>query len=226
MRISGIHRLKYIFFITVLSVSFLFISSTMAEPAEPGTDENPLVSKDYVDARINEVVAKIDQLNIDARFKGLETKIDGLNTDSKIIALTTQMNDLIAKNKELSQTITVITNDNRELKKKNDELTAKYNTLSLQAGKLEKASKFEVVEVSAGKQILAGAGTEIILRYGEAKGVAGKEGGLLDTATGKDLGSGVSIPVNHLLISSRDDGRGIKVAAKAWLLIRGTYTVK
>ncbi|MCX8130180.1 MAG: hypothetical protein N3I35_08785 [Clostridia bacterium] len=102
----------------------------------------------------------------------------------------------------------------------------KDNGLKSSIDKLNKQSKFIVLEVGAGKQLITGAGTEIVLRAGKAAAIRGSYGGLSDVTAGKDISSGVAIPYNHLLISSRDDGRGIKITAKVWVLVRGSYKIK
>jgi hypothetical protein len=102
----------------------------------------------------------------------------------------------------------------------------KDNALKSSVDKLGNQSKFTVLELGAGKQLLTGAGTEIIIRSGTAKGIKGTNGGLSDVTSGKDIAAGGSVMCNHLLISSRDDGRGIKASTKVWVLIRGAYTIK
>lgn len=102
----------------------------------------------------------------------------------------------------------------------------KDNALKSSIDKLSDQSRFTVLEVSAGKQLITGPGTELIVRSGTAKGIKGTNGGLSDVTSGKDIVSGGAILYNHLLISSRDDGRGVKASTKLWVLIRGSYTIK
>lgn len=89
---------------------------------------------------------------------------------------------------------------------------------------------FEVVRVDAGQTILLAGGSEAILRSGSATTVGGTAGGLVDATAGKDLNQGDKVPVQHLLISSRSDGRGLKITSdvskEAYLLIRGAYEIK
>lgn len=91
---------------------------------------------------------------------------------------------------------------------------------------VDQATKFTVVEVSAGKQLIAGASTEIVLRQGKATSIGSASGGLADVTLGGDWQTGFSIPSNHLLIVPKDDGRGIKAVTDIKVLIRGTYTIK
>jgi len=43
---------------------------------------------------------------------------------------------------------------------------------------------------------------------------------------GVDLEQGSNVPKQHLLISSRTDGRGLKITTNSFLLIKGAYQVK
>ncbi len=87
-------------------------------------------------------------------------------------------------------------------------------------------SGFVVVEVQAGKTVLLSGGAELIVRSGKAVAIQGTYGGLADVTSGADVLNGKPIVNQHLLISSRSDGRGIKLNTQtAYLLIRGGYTV-
>lgn len=84
-----------------------------------------------------------------------------------------------------------------------------------------------VVEATKGQVVVLGAGSEIIVRSGETTAISGMSGGLADVTGAKDLVTGDKVPNQHLLISSRDDGRGVKVVSdKAYMLIRGSYSVQ
>ncbi len=86
---------------------------------------------------------------------------------------------------------------------------------------------YVAVEAKAGQTILLSSGSEAILRSGSAQAIVGINGGLVDASVGGDLNkNGMNVPVQHLLISSRSDGRGLVIKENAWLLIRGAYTIK
>lgn len=135
----------------------------------------------------------------------VDTKITDLTT--KLEALTKTVNDLTAKNAELAA--------------KSDELKTQ-----LQNAQQTQAAKFVPVNVKAGKQLIAGEGTEMIVRAGQVKAIASAGGVVADVTSGKDLQNGAAVPLNHLLLSSRDDGRGLKVNTDSWVLVKGTYTIK
>ena len=84
---------------------------------------------------------------------------------------------------------------------------------------------FKVVELKGGQSLIAGAGTELILRSGEASAISSSLGGLSDVTGAKDLQKDEKVPTNHLLIIPRDDGRGVRALADCFLLVRGGYTI-
>lgn len=85
---------------------------------------------------------------------------------------------------------------------------------------------FKVVEVPAGKSLYGEAGTEMVLRMGKGSVIATEKGGLADLTSGYDLGKGTAIPANHHLVVPVDDGRGLYVAEKSLVLVKGGYTIK
>jgi len=88
------------------------------------------------------------------------------------------------------------------------------------------APTFQVVVVAPNKKVLTGTGTEIILRSGRAKAVEGAGGGLSNLTLGRNLSSGNLIEKDHLILSPRDDGRGIVTESEAILLVRGGYKIE
>ncbi len=158
-------RLYITILITAVLTIFLvnIVQGVTGSGAEPGTEANPLVSKDYVDARIDELLRQIQ---------------------------------------------------------------------AIQQGGNGGNALFQVVELSSGQQLIAGASTEIIVRSGTATAISGINGdGLSDLTTDDitkgNLVTGQVIPPNHLILVARDDGRGLKaVSDKVFLLVKGPYTIK
>ena len=152
--LKNVRRVHIIVILAVIvySIALVNITQAVAGSAEPGSEANPLVAQDYVDARIAELNSQIEELT--------------------------------------------------------------------------KASKFEAVQIKAGKQLVAGASTEIVLRSGKAAAVVSANGGLSDLIAGNDIPAGGNIPLNHLILIPRDDGRGFKTVSDVWILIKGTYTIK
>ncbi len=141
----------------------------------------------------------VSQSYVDQKVTELTAKLDAANT--AIGDLTKKISSLEAANEALSKQLKEVQPD---------------------------AMKFQPVQLKAGQQLSAGESVEIILRSGKAKAIAGTYGGLSDitAASSEDIKTGVNIPLNHLLLVSRDDGRGITAVTDSWIIIKGTYTIK
>ena len=88
------------------------------------------------------------------------------------------------------------------------------------------SNNLEVVEIRSGQSIIAAGGTEIILRAGRASIIGGELGGISDVTNGKDLDTDKPVPLNHLLIVPRNDGRGAYAITDAIFLVRGEYRIR
>ena len=83
-----------------------------------------------------------------------------------------------------------------------------------------------LVNVKKNQKLIGGEGTEFVVRSGSGVIIATANGGLADLTVGLDLPDGSEAPLNHLLLSPRNDSRGIQFTTNAIVLIRGKYTVK
>lgn len=84
---------------------------------------------------------------------------------------------------------------------------------------------FSVLHIAAGQMVIGGEGTEIILRSGEARIVAPGENGVSDITAGLDLTQGTRITTNHMLLTPRNDGRGLQAVTEAYLMVKGEYNL-
>jgi hypothetical protein len=93
-------------------------------------------------------------------------------------------------------------------------------------GTPEITSTLVVEKLETGQSLIAGAGAEFIVRTGHAVGIMSKDGnGIPDVTDGTDI-KGTKVPLNHLLLFPRDDGRGIKVIkGPSHIMIRGSYEI-
>jgi hypothetical protein len=119
-----------------------------------------------------------------------------------------------------------------------DEIKARVGQLVEEINRLDEAimkmpsgsGKFEVIELKKGQKLIAGASAEIIVRSGTATAIEGKNGdSLADITSDQSLEykTGDIIPNNHLILVSRDDGRGLTaVSDKVFLLFKGEYTIQ
>ncbi|WP_265445630.1 hypothetical protein [Acetivibrio straminisolvens] len=155
---------RKVILIAILSVVVIHIAQVVhaSVTAEPGSEEEPLVSQSYVDSKFEEMAKKLEEAE-----KRLE--------------------------------------------------------------EIEKYGKFEALELNKDQVLIAGASAELILRGGKALAIGGEGGGLSDitSGTGADINTDDEVPLNHLLLVSRDDGRGLRVTSeKAWVLVKGPYTIE
>ncbi|CAM4371805.1 hypothetical protein L1N85_07895 [Paenibacillus alkaliterrae] len=87
----------------------------------------------------------------------------------------------------------------------------------------------EVVSVPAGKTLMAGQGTEVIVRVGQAIAYSSDSNGISDLTAGADLKSGTVVPKNHLMLFPRE-GRGVLPDPAQpnglTVLVRGSYSIQ
>lgn len=194
--------------LALVAVIGAFTVAQAASQPQPGSEFDPLVTKSYVDEQIQILTQKIGSGTV---VPSGGSSSAGTVDQQVINNLRTDISDLINL---LIQAMTRI----QDLEKQNLELIQKVD--ELQKG-------FVVVEASKGQKILLGSGSEVLVRSGQTKAIQGELGGLADATGAADLQEGALIPNQHLLISSRNDGRGILITSdKAFLLIRGSYTIE
>ncbi|MFF2483673.1 hypothetical protein [Paenibacillus sp. NPDC058071] len=96
-------------------------------------------------------------------------------------------------------------------------------------GNAGSSTKLEVVTVPNGKTLIAGEGTEVIVRSGKAVVFSPDANGLSDLTAGKDIFKGNTVPANHLILFPRA-GRGVTTdpgfTKSLTVLVRGGYTVQ
>ncbi|SHJ61823.1 hypothetical protein [Paramaledivibacter caminithermalis] len=125
----------------------------------------------------------------------------------------------------INQNIETINNSSVGMNSQLQELKAKVEQLN-NTSTAESQDKYRVVFVKAGSTIMFGESSEVIWRSGKAAVIASQNGGLSDVTTGVDLTEGVEIPLNHLLIIPRNDGRGASVTVDSYVMIKGAYTIQ
>ncbi len=81
--------------------------------------------------------------------------------------------------------------------------------------------QWKVVELEKGQVLKGQAGTELIVRRGQALVVDPVGNGIPDLTSGTDISAGSSVPVNHLLLIPREDGRGIRTTSEVVAMYRG-----
>jgi len=90
---------------------------------------------------------------------------------------------------------------------------------------------FKVVELEKNQKLIGEEGTEIIVRSGNTTAITGSSGEkLVDVTDGYSdyFDTGAPIPINHLLVVSRSDGRGIESIDEkevVYVLVKGGYSI-
>lgn len=222
---------KTIISVLIIASSLVAVHIIQAATAEPGTDEDPLVTKSYVDQKF-ESFSGIKEL--DTKITALTTKNEELT--NKLDELATKDEEQIKKIEELysaggeqSKKIEELTKALNELYEKNEEYKVKTEEMETRLASIETYGKFVALELTENQKLMTGESAEIIMRGGKAKAIGGEGGGLSDitSGTGGDVNTDQDVPLNHLLLVSRDDGRGIKIVSKkAWVLVKGPYTIE
>lgn len=205
-------RRGHVLFI-VVSLAMVITAFSVAQAAtsaQPGSEFDPLVTKSYVDEQIQKLALKIGS---GASTGGSSGGSTGAGTVDEQV-----LNNIKADVRDLTNLIIDAYTELQSLEKQNRELIRKVEALE---------QGFVVVEATKGQRIRLGSGSEVLVRSGETKAVSGELGGLADATSAKDLVDGMAITNQHLLISSRDDGRGIIVVSdKAFMIIRGAYVIE
>ncbi len=200
-------RVLYVAFL-LMAVVTAFTAAQAATSAQPGSEFDPLVTKSYVDEQIQLLTSKI---GTGTPSTGGTSTGTGTVDEQVLNNIRTDVRDLI------NLTIDAFTRID-SLERQNIELIRRIEALE---------QGFVVVELSKGQKVILGAGSEILVRSGETTAISGELGGLADVTSAQDLTNGMKITNQHLLLSSRADGRGVFVASdKAFFLIRGSYTVE
>lgn len=145
---------------------------------------------------------------VDQQIAQLAAKISSSNTGSPGSVSSSELEQLKADVGDLTKFVIDALSDIQELEKKIAD------------------NGFQVISVKKGQVLELAGGSEVILRSGAATAISGQSGTLVDVSAGKDLLNGAAVPVQHLVISPKGDGRGLKITSDAWLIVRGGYTIK
>ena len=202
----------------------LAVFSLLVYAAEPGSSGDPIALKSYVDSKLTALEAKLagQPQNAAPQATGQDAAASDGSAD---------ISGLIDKIDKLSKDVESLTEENASLRRSVAQLGASGGggggaAGSSGGGTLGSSDKFSPIEVFTNQKITMGEGAEAVLRTGKALAIRGELGALLDLITGKELGAGENITPNHLIISSRNDLRGMRVTEDAWLLIKGAYEIR
>ena len=193
----------------IVCVSFVYAS-------EAGSNDDPIALKSYVDAK----------------FSALEKKFTGTPETSADAPTGTSTNvnadvaDLAKKVDSLTKTVATLKSENETLKRSVQQASGTGTDSVDGIGKGSVGYIFEIHEIKSGQRVLLGASTEMIIRTGSAQAIKGELGGVIDLITGEELDAGDDVTINHLLLSSREDNRGVRFTEDAYVMIKGAFSVR
>ena len=86
--------------------------------------------------------------------------------------------------------------------------------------------QWTIADMKAGQVFEGKAGTELLIRRGDAVVVDGTGNGIPDLTGGTDLQAKQKVPLNHLLLIPRDDGRGFIATGSVVVMYRGEAVIR
>lgn len=173
--------------------------------AQPGTAEDPLVTRRYFNAAIEELTNEIAILraliaggaNLPAHQGTFE--ISGGDTDAIMADLMRYIDSRLAAM----------------------EFAPGYVDFTTPP----QMPPFTVLHTQAGQVLTFEAGAEFILRGGGAIAITGPYNGIPDVTAANDVMNGTLIGLNHLMMIPVTDGRGVLFTAESWIMVRGGYNL-
>lgn len=179
--------------------------------AQPGTAEDPLVTKSYLDEQLKKITGGQWTGSTGTGGNGQTSGQPGNNGSTISEARIQEL--ITAEINKLKQELQNGTNSNGGG-------TAVQPPISTGT-----APTLEVIKLEASQVLYAGAGAEVIVRTGKTVAVSSDDG-IPDVTSGKDIPAGAAVENNHLLIFPRE-GRGIKPDPKnkdeIYVMVRGSY---
>lgn len=178
-----------------------------AVSAQPGDAHDPLVTRRYVDARIDDVWNEIQLLRAENALLRAMVEAGGLpgipGSAFDLEAMT------FAVFNDVMLTFELMYGD----------------MLRSAAAAGERALDFTILNPTAGQTLILENGSELIVRTGGAV-VVTTTSGLADVTIGTDIDDGEAVGLNHLMICPRTDGRGVRFTADSWIMVRGAFTLE
>lgn len=181
---------------------------------QPGSAEDPLVTKSYLEEQLRKWTGGQAQVPPAAGTGSTSGSGSGVSSDTVKALVQEELNK--AKQEWQAQL---------------DALQGKEATSGQsqppKSVDLEEAISLTVLKLEPGQTLYGGVGTELIVRSGKTVAVSNSDG-IPDVTAGVDVSSGTAVENNHLLVIPRE-GRGIKAAAdnegEIYVMVRGIYVL-
>ncbi|MCL2603373.1 MAG: hypothetical protein FWD90_02720 [Defluviitaleaceae bacterium] len=195
----------------VVAVTFPYLRTVVS--AQPGEAADPLVTRRYVDERIDALWTEVQTLRAENTLLRNMVEAGGLpglpGGPIDLQAMTAAVFADVMITFELMY---------------GEMLRTAAGTCECEHG--ERSLAWTVVTPQRNQTLVIENGTEVILRGGSAVVVAGPNG-LVNVTTGGDILNGQNVGLNNLLIAPRSDGRGLRFTSNSsWVMVRGAYTLE
>ncbi len=115
------------------------------------------------------------------------------------------------------------------LEKRLSELKIELLEKEVEQAEIEKTVEhFEALTFETGTIVLLGDSAELIVRTGDAILVDPMHNTIPDLTSGTAVKAGENLPLDHLLLNPRADGRGFMVVGEVefWVMIKGDYQIQ
>ncbi|WAM34542.1 coiled-coil domain-containing protein [Caldicellulosiruptor morganii] len=199
----------------VVAILLLAIGSGVIFASNQSIDKDALITYGFFKKQIDQLRSYID------------AKINELNTKINKMSNTTLSNADVA---QLQKQLSTLNSELEKLKKQVSDLETKTKLQTQNQNQPKSGFIFtkgyEVIKVPRDKVIVFDQSTEFIVRVGKAISVVSQGTFIIDLTAAKDIGNNVQLPVNHLLLVPRNDGRGFKALSDVWVIINGGYRIK
>jgi len=234
---------KFIIGIEVGIVVAVLIAITVFA-SQPGSTDDPLVAKSYVDDKFERLLDIIDEnsssvdIDIDKIADDVFSKIseqNSIDVNKVIEEVLIKVNEqnYIDTSKITEDVLLRVTEQNsantdkitEDVLTKLEALVSVSNNNNSNSSTQIQQAAYSPVYLEDGQTILGEEGSEFIMRSGSGRAYITGVAGITDITSGREVNDKERISLNHLLIVPRNDGRGIKVSEGTWFLVRGGYKI-
>jgi len=214
--------------IAVLTCAAILPHLRFTAAAQPGDVSDPLVTRRYVDERIDDVWNEIQILRAENALLRAMVESGGLpgipfNMETLVAMVTADVMAVVHSGNIPGSGTGPGTGTGTGNDPGADIPGSGVTTQT--PGDSERSLEFVSLNLTYGQRLFLENGTEVILRTGSATVISGPEG-LVDMTQGRNVSNGAAVSRNHLLITPRTDGRGLRFTGDSnWVMVRGAFTI-
>ncbi len=202
------------YFVPVLFCAVLCATAVFAAGDSFDSSTDPIVSLSY----INEVVIPDLEAQIEEAMTVAEANSNKASK-SELQAVADRVSSLEKQLSNINASVSAIIASLED--EENKPMSAAYDTVRLTYGQklFSQKNSLDVILRTGTAEVISP------FSYGQGEDVEFEQG-IADITAGVDLGDGVAIDKNHMLVIPSGDGRGILVTGEyAYFLVRGEYSI-